>query len=78
MITFDNPSGIHQGGHKYSTIIDPTVKSPKNVYTRALYEGSSLEVWGRKVFKKINNNFLHWEISKDILFDKNPLFDKNK
>lgn len=77
MITFDNPGGIHQIGHKYSTIIDPTVKRPKNAYTRALYEGSSIEVWGRKIFNRINNKFHHWEISKDLPSENNPLFDKN-
>lgn len=77
MITFDSPSGIDQSGHKYSTIIDPAVKSPKNIYTRALYEGSSLEVWGRKVFNRVNNKFLHWDISKDLPSEKNPLFEKN-
>lgn len=76
MIIFDNPSGIYQIGHKYSKIIDPIVKKPKNVYTRALHEGTSLEVWGRMIFNKTNNNFLRWEISKDIPSENNPLFDR--
>jgi len=77
IITFDNPRGINQMGHEYSTIIDPRVKKVKNIYTRALYEGTSLEVWGRKVFNKTNNTFVHWEISKDLPSEDNPLFDKN-
>lgn len=76
IIAFDNPADIYQMGHEYSTIIDPAVKKLRNVYTRALYEGTSLEVWGRKVFNKSNNKFLRWEISKDLPADNNPLFDK--
>jgi len=76
IITFDNPSGINQIGHEYSTIIDPRVKKVKNIYTRALYEGTSLEVWGRKVFNKTNNTFVHWEIAQNLPKDDNPLFDK--
>lgn len=77
IITFDDLNDINRMGHQYSSIIDPAVKTPKNVYTRALHEGTSIEVWCRKVFNKINNNFLHWEISKDLPSDDTPLFDRN-
>ena len=76
IITFDDLNDINRMGRQYSTIIDPAVKTPKNIYTRALHEGTFIEVWCRKVFNKINNNFLHWEISKDLPSDDIPLFDK--
>ena len=75
IITFDDLNDINRMGHQYSTIIDPAVKTPKNIYTRALHEGTFIEVWCRKVFNKINNNFLHWEISKDLPSDDTPLLD---
>jgi hypothetical protein len=74
LITFDNPSGSHQYGHEFSQIIDPTVRGPKNIYTRAFYEGASLEVWGRIVRTQKSNRFVRWEISVNLPKDDTPLF----
>ncbi len=74
IVTFDKPSGIHQMGHEYSQIIDPYVREPRNIYTKALYEGSSLEVWGRMVRSKRNNKFLRWEITANLPKEDIPPF----
>lgn len=78
LITFDNPSGSHQMGHEYAKIIDPIVSSPRNIYTRTLYEGTSLEVWGRIIRSQVSNRFVRWEISADLPSDDVPLFEKEK
>jgi hypothetical protein len=75
LITFDQPTGIYQIGHEYALIVDPAVRSPRNIYTRALYEGSSLEVWARKVLSQRTNKFIRWEISVVLIADDTPLFD---
>jgi hypothetical protein len=76
LITFDNPTGLHQSGHEYSKIIDPAINNPKNIYTRALYEGTSLEVWGRLVRSRENFN-PRWQISAELPSEDTPLFDDN-
>jgi hypothetical protein len=76
LISFDKPTGIHQMGHEFSQIIDPNIKEPKNIYTKAFYEGTSLEVWGRIVRSQKSNKFVRWEISANIPTDDTPLFDK--
>jgi hypothetical protein len=76
IITFDNPNGIHKMGHEFSQIIDPMIREPKNVYTKAFYEGTSLEVWGRIIRSRRSNKFVRWEITADIPQDNAPLFDK--
>lgn len=76
IITFEHPRGSHQMGHEYSQIIDVKVSRPKNIYTRALYEGTALEVWGRIVRSRRSNKFVRWEISADIPSDNAPLFDR--
>lgn len=78
IITFDNPDDIYKKGNVYATIMDPKVHKLKNEYSRAFYEGTSLEVWGRKVFNKANNKFRHWEISHELPYDDSPLFAKKK
>lgn len=78
LITFDNPTGLHQMGHEYSKIIDPAVSHPRNIYTRALYEGTSLVVWGRIVRSQESNSFFGWEISAELPSDDAPLFGENK
>jgi hypothetical protein len=75
LITFDNPIGLHQMGHEYSKIIDPAVTQPRNVYTRAFYEGTSLEVWTRMIRSKKSNKFVEWEISAVLPSDDEPLFN---
>jgi hypothetical protein len=75
IITFDNPSGPHQMGHEYSRIIDPTISTPRNIYTRSLYEGTSLEVWGRIIRSMRSNRFVRWEISAELPSDDTPLLD---
>ena len=75
LITFDKPSGPHQTGHEYAKIIDPIVSSPRNIYTRALYEGTSLEIWGRIMRSQISNKFVSWEISADLPSNDAPLFE---
>ncbi|MBA7643926.1 hypothetical protein ES703_51660 [subsurface metagenome] len=77
LITFDNPTGIHQMGHEYSKIIDPRVSEPRNIYTRAFYEGSSLEVWGRIVRSQTSHRFVRWEITATLPAEDTPLFDNN-
>lgn len=77
LITFDNPTGIHQMGHEYSKIIDPRVSEPRNIYTRAFYEGSSLEVWGRIVRSQASHRFVRWEITATLPAEDTPLFDNN-
>ena len=77
LITFDNPTGIHQMGHEYSKIIDPSVSDPKNIYTRAFYEGSSLEVWGRIVRSQTSSRFVRWEITATFPAEDTPLFDNS-
>lgn len=76
LITFDRPNGIHQMGHEFSQIIDPNVRGPKNMYTKAFYEGTSLEVWGRIVRSQKSSKFVRWEISANLPTDGTPLFDK--
>ena len=75
LITFDNPTGLHQMGHEYSEIIDPVVTEPRNIYTRALYEGTSLEVWTRLVRSQKSNRFVRWEITAELPSEDTPLFD---
>ena len=75
IITFDKPSGINQMGHEYSHIIDPDVGRPKNVYTRSLHEGKSLEVWGKMVRSRTTNKFQRWEITANLLSGDTPLLD---
>ena len=75
IITFDNPSGINQMGHEYSHITDPNVSRPKNIYTRALHEGKSLEVWGKMVRSRTTNKFQRWEITANLPSDDTPLLD---
>ena len=75
IITFEHPTGIHQMGHEYSQIIDPNVNHPRNIYTRALYEGKALEVWGSMVRSRRSNKFVRWEISSNLPSDDAPLFD---
>jgi hypothetical protein len=76
IITFDKPDDIYKKGRPYAEIVDPKVHKQKNEYSRSFYEGTSLEVWGRKVFSKSNNKFQHWEISTELPYSNNPLFDK--
>lgn len=75
LITFDNPTGIYQMGHEYSKIIDPSVSEPRNMYTRAFYEGASVEVWGRIVRNQTSNRFVGWEITATLPAEDTPLFD---
>ncbi len=75
LIAFDDPKGLHQMGHEYSQIIDPDVGRPRNIYTRALYEGKSLEVWARMVRSDKTNNFVRWEIRASLPPEDTPLFD---
>ncbi len=77
LITFDNPTGLHQMGHEYSQIIDPVITQPRNIYTRALYEGTSLEVWGRMVRSQKSNRFVRWEITAELPSEDSPLFETN-
>ena len=74
LISFDKPTGIHQMGHEFSEIIDPAIKEAKNVYTRAFYEGSSLEVWARMIRSQKSNKFARWQISASLPTDDSPLF----
>lgn len=76
LITFDRSNGIHQMGHEFSQIIDPDVREPKNVYTKAFYEGTSLEVWGRIVRSQKSNKFVRWEITSNLPKEDMPLFNK--
>ncbi len=78
LITFDNPTGRHQMSHEFSRIIDLAVSQPRNIYTRALYEGTSLEVWGRMVRSQTSNRFVRWEISVEIPSDDTPLLGADK
>lgn len=78
IITFEHPTGPHQIGHEYSKIIDPNVGRPRNIYTRALHEGTPLEVWGKMIRSRRSNKFVRWEISADIPSDDAPLFDTQK
>ena len=75
LIEFQNPQGLHQMGHEYSQIVDPNVRRPRNVYTRALYEGKPLEVWARMVRSDKSNDFVRWEISASLPPEDTPLFD---
>lgn len=75
IITFENPTSLHQMGHEYSKIIDPNVSRPRNIYTRALYEGAALTVWGRIMRRRTSKKFVHWEISASLPSDNAPLFD---
>lgn len=75
IITFDKPSGSNQIGHEYSHIIDPDVSRPKNIYTRSLYEGKSLEVWGKMVSSRTTNKFQRWDITANLPSDNTPLLD---
>jgi hypothetical protein len=75
LIAFDDPKGLHQMGHEYSQIIDLDVGQPRNIYTRALYEGKSLEVWARMVRSDKTNNFARWEISVNPPPENTPLFE---
>jgi len=75
LITFNNPTGLHQMGHEYSKIIDSAVTQPRNVYTRAFYEGTSLEVWARMIRSQKSNKFVEWEISAELPSDDAPLFN---
>lgn len=75
LIEFQNPQGLHQMGHEYSQIIDPNVRQPRNVYTRAHYEGEPLEVWARMVRSDKSNDFVRWEISASLPPEDTPLFD---
>ena len=78
LITFNNPTGLHQMGHEYSKIIDSAVTQPRNVYTRAFHEGTSLEVWARMIRSQKSNKFVEWEISAELPSDDTPLFDAGK
>jgi hypothetical protein len=78
LITFNNPTGLHQMGHQFSKIIDSAVTQPRNVYTRAFYEGTSLEVWARMIRSQKSNKFVEWEISAELPSDDTPLFDAGK
>jgi hypothetical protein len=78
IITFDEPNDIYKKGRPFAEIVDPKVHKLKNEYSRAFYEGTSLEVWGRKSFSKSSNKFQHWEISTDLPYSDSPLFDKKK
>ncbi len=78
LITFDKPTGLHQMGHEYSKIIDPAVTQARNIYTRALYEGASLEVWARIIRSQKSSKFVEWEISVELPSDDAPLFDAKK
>ena len=78
LITFDNPYGPNQMGHEYAKIIDPIVSSPRNIYTRALYEDTSLEVWGRMIRSQKSNRFVRWEISTELPSDDDSLFNSHK
>ena len=75
LISLGKPTGIHQMGHEFSEIIDPAVKEARNVYARAFYEGSSLEVWARMIRSKKSNKFATWQISASLPTDDSPLFD---
>jgi len=75
LITFNNPTGLHQMGHEFSKIIDSAVTQPRNVYTRAFYEGTSLEVWARMIRRQKSNKFVEWEISAELPSDDTPLFE---
>lgn len=63
LVEFDKPKDINQVGHIYSQIIDPIVKTPKNIYTRAFYEGTFINIWGKIIRSKRSNKFRHWEFS---------------
>ncbi len=75
LVEFQNPQGLHQMGHEYSKIIDPNVRQARNVYTRALYEDTPLEVWAKMVRSDKSNNFVRWEISESLPPEETPLFD---
>ena len=75
LISFENPDGLHKMGHEFSQIIDPNLNQPKNVYTRAFYEDTSLEVWGRMVRSKSSNKFVRWEITQSLPTEDTPLLD---
>jgi len=78
IITFKNQSSSHQMGHVFAKIIDINVSSPKNVYTRAMYEGTGLDVWGRMVRSRSSNKFMRWEITVNLPSDDAPLFKEEK
>jgi hypothetical protein len=78
LISFDNPTGMHQMGHEFSEIIDPALKEARNVYTKAFYEGASLEVWARMIRSKKSNKFATWQISASLPREDSPLFDGSR
>lgn len=75
LVAFDNPQGVHQMGHEYSRVIDPSVARPRNIYTHALYQDQSLEVWARMVRSQKSNNFVRWEITANPPVEHLPLLD---
>jgi hypothetical protein len=75
LVTFENPQGLHQMGHEYSEIIDPDVSRPRNIYTRALFEGKPLEVWGRMVKSRSSGRFQQWELTVNLPSEDTPLLD---
>jgi hypothetical protein len=50
------------GAAHYSRIIDPEVRKPHNVYSKAFYDNVALDVWIRQVSPQKGNLNFQWEI----------------
>ncbi len=75
LVEFEQPKDITRMGHQYARIIDPTVHTPRNIYTKALHEGAFINAFGKIVRSRISNKFRHWELAVSMPKETRPLLD---